>query len=62
MIYEIVTRDNDGVEWTVLKGRGTSILKILGFKDDTEDLENGIGFEVKIGTDDGQVYILKGKE
>tara|TARA_B100000749_G_C18403959_1_gene456067 strand:+ start:982 stop:1170 length:189 start_codon:yes stop_codon:yes gene_type:complete len=60
MLYEIVTRDKDGIEWSVLKGSGPSILRILGFKDDTEDLESGIGFEVKIKTDEGQEYILKG--
>jgi len=61
MTYEIVTRDKDGVEWSILKGTGISILKILGFKEDPEDLENGIGFEVQIESED-EVYILKGKE
>jgi len=57
MIYEIVTRDEDGVEWSFLKGTGTSILKILGFEDDLDNT----GFEVKIESE-GQVYVLKGKE
>ena len=56
MMYEIFTRDEDGQEFSVLKGTGESIVTVLAFEEEPED---NPGFEVLFESE-GEEYWLRG--